>query len=93
MNRVSPEIAAAQAAYGARPFAVYWRNSHFSGTFRFHTAGEAIDYIFQQWASNRSVVLRERYRATDLHASYFEGPDGQKIPAHYVVLCADVSSY
>lgn len=93
MNRISPEIAAAQAAYAARPFAVYWRTSSFSGTFRFHTAGEAIDYIFQQWASIRRKVRQERYHESFLWQSYFEGPDGQKIPAKYVVLAADVSSY
>lgn len=90
---VSPEIAAAQAAYAARPFNVYWRTSHFSGMFRFHTAGEAIDYIFQQWASIRRMAAAERYHESFLWKSYFEGPDGAKIPAQYVVLSADVSSY
>lgn len=45
---VSPEIAAAQAAYAARPFAASITTEGFSGTFRFDTLGEAHAYLRQQ---------------------------------------------
>lgn len=45
---VSPDIAAAQAAYAARPFAASITTEGFSGTFRFDTLEQAHAYLRQQ---------------------------------------------
>ena len=89
---VSAEILASQAAYAARPFAVRWIDSHYSGTHRFHTFNEAFQYLQHQWVAVRKRVACNRYMASDLHRSYLETPTG-RTPLTYVLLTNDVSSY
>lgn len=92
MQHISPEIRAAQEAYEARPYAVRWQDSHFSGTFRFHTLDGAFDYVQSAWANVQERVRENRYMASNLHRSYLETPAG-RVQLRYVLLCADVSSY
>lgn len=87
-----PEILAAQEAYEARPFAVRWVDSHFAGTFRFHTYDEAFDYIQDQWKKIRNSVATRKYRASHLWESYLITPT-ERISVKYVLLAEDVSSY
>lgn len=91
-ENVSPEIRALQEAYEARPYAVRWQTSHFSGTFRFHTLDGAYEYIQDQWSRITNEVAKTPQRASSLWSSYLETPDG-KTPLDYVLLTADVSSY
>lgn len=92
-GRVSDEILAKQQAYAARPVAVHWRDSHFSGTFRFDTLGEAFAYVDQQWSRIRRNVAAERYLASDLRSSALEAPGIGRVPLRLVLLADDVSSY
>lgn len=89
---VSMEILASQLAYAARPFAVYWVDSHCSGEFRFETFAEAYDYVQTQWARVRRRVATEQYHASDLWVSRFHTPTGS-VQLAYVLLADDVSSY
>lgn len=96
---VSPEIAAKQAAYAARPFAAYVNSSHFSGCFRFATAGEAIDYLLSSFkrakaeisAPDRSAKWGNSWLGWDARRSYLE-INGEKIPAMYVLMHDSLSS-
>ena len=56
---ISNEIRAAQEAYAARPFAVRWRDSHFSGTTRFHTFDGAKERVqnTRGWLETRDVYV------------------------------------
>lgn len=92
MANVSPDIRALQIAYAARPFAVRWHDSHFSGTFRFHSFNEAYQYVQDMWAHIVREVAQNPYRASSLWRSYLETPEG-KTQLTYVLLTADVSSY
>lgn len=85
-------ISTTQEAYAARPFAVRWEDSHYSATNRFHTFEDAFEYIQQTWATVRDEVDELRYRASNLHRSYLETPEG-RVSLRYVLLCDDVSSY
>lgn len=89
---VSKEVAASQAAYAARLFAVRWVDSHSSGTFRFHTFDEAFQYAQEQWVNVQRRVAAEPYRASCVWQSYLETPAGRSQLA-YVLLTDDVSSY
>lgn len=89
---IAPEILAAQQAYAARPFAVRWVDSHFSGTFRFETFDEAFDYMHQQWTLIQRTVKTTRYRESHLRQSWLETPNG-RISLRWYLLCDDVSSY
>lgn len=71
---LSSEIAAAQAAYAARPYAVRLRTSHYSCTNRFNTLAEAIHYLSEQYT--RATRVTERYRAFDARRSLIELPGG-----------------
>lgn len=92
---VSPEILAAQQAYAARPFSVRWRDSHFSGTFRFETLDEAYDYIQEQWARQNRACARKTqagsWVASCLRESYLETPAG-RCRLDFVLLASDVSN-
>lgn len=93
----SPEIAAAQAEYAARPWAAYLNTSHFSSAQRFHTEGEAIDYLFRGYAMVRRDIREWRARGDncwigfDARRSYIEGPDGFKVPARFVLMADSIS--
>jgi hypothetical protein len=89
---VSFDVLVAQAAYAARPFAVRWIDSHYSGTFRFETYDEAFEYVQEQWANVQRRVIEERYRASCLWASRLMTPT-ESVPLAYVLLTDDVSSY
>jgi hypothetical protein len=89
---LSDEIKQAQAAYAARPFAVRWVDSHYSGTHRFHTFDEAFAYAQDQWARQVREVSRHRYRASALWQSAIITPAGS-MPLRWYLLTADVSSY
>ncbi len=91
-DRVTAEVRASQRAYAARPYAVRWRDSHFSGTFRFHTFDEAFEYVQSQWLRICEDVANNRCRASALWSSYIETPEW-KISLSYLLLTADVSSY
>lgn len=84
---MTPEI------YAARPIAVFWSTSYFSGCFRFDTLAEAFAYIDTQWTRIRDRVQGERYCASDLRSSYLEAPELGRVSLRYVLLTADVSSY
>lgn len=92
MPNISAEILALQEAYAARPFAVRWHDSHFSGTFRFHTLNDAFQYVQDQWARISKEVANHRYCASSLWRSYLETPQG-RTPLNYVLLTHDISSY
>jgi len=92
MDNISPEVRAHQAAYAARPFAVRWQDSHFSGEFRFDTFAEAFDYVQTMWTNIRQAVEQRPYRSSMLWQSYLKTPEG-RISLRYVLLCEDVSSY
>lgn len=85
-------VLTSQAAYAARPFAVRWVDSHFSGTFRFHTFDEAFQYAQDQWALVQRNVSEHRRMASNLWRSCLETPAGRTQLA-YVLLARDVSSY
>lgn len=85
-------IHAAQQAYAARPFIVRWVDSHYSGSNRFDTFGEAFAYAQDQWARQRREVSQNHNRASHLWQSYIGGPDGN-MPLSYYMLAGDVSSY
>lgn len=87
------EIAAAQAAYAARPFAVRWVDSHVSTTNRFHTFDEAFQYAQDMWAMIRKEVAETRYRSSNLRLSNIQTPDGNSVRLAYYLLADDVSSY
>jgi hypothetical protein len=89
---ISKEIATAQANYAAKPFAVRWVTSHFSGTFRFDTFDEAFDYVQEQWVKVQKQVRNNAYHSSKLWQSYIETPDG-KMSVEYFLLAKDVSSY
>lgn len=92
MANVSPEILELQKAYASRPFAVRWVDSHFSGTFRFHTLDESYQYVQEQWARISKEVATHRCRSSSLWRSFLETPEG-KTPLSYVLLTTDISSY
>lgn len=78
---VSPEIAAAQAAYAAKPFFAYVRSYGFSGGFRFDTFEAARDYLRQQierkgacWSGASS----SRNQGANL-CSFVRLPDGREM--------------
>lgn len=89
---VSMEILASQLAYAARPFAVCWVDSHFSGEFRFETFAEAYDYVQQQWTNVQRRVATQPHCASRLWRSRLYTPNGS-VQLAYVLLAADVSSY
>jgi hypothetical protein len=91
-ERLSVAIYETQQAYAARPFAVAWRDSHFSGTFRFDTLDQAYADIQSRWARIQAKVAAERYTASQLWQSYLETPTG-RVRLAYVLLCDNVSSY
>lgn len=86
-----------QQAYAARPFAARVETSHFSGTFRFDTEAEAIDYLHQQFAWVKRVIRNREYGNAwvnfDCQRSVLQRPDGQVIPAKYVLLADNLSSH
>lgn len=96
-NRVSPEVAAAQAEYAARPWIAYLNTSHMSSAQRFHTEGEAIDYLFRGYEMTRRNIREWRARGDrcwigyDARRSYLEGPDGAKIQARFVLMAESIS--
>ena len=81
-----------QSAYKNRPFAVKWVDSHFSGTFRFETLDDALEYVQQQWSKIRSEVQSEHYCASNLSRSKLETPDGT-LSLKWWLLTDDVSGY
>jgi hypothetical protein len=89
---VSEEIKAMQEAYWARPFAVQWRDSHFSTTDKFLTLEGAFDFIEYHWARIRKDVATRRNVESLLRQCYLETPEG-RVSLRYVLLCDDVSSY
>lgn len=89
---VTPEIMASQLAYQGRPFAVGWRESHFSGTFRFDTLAEALSFVDEKWARVRGTVGSQRYASSDVWGSYVETPS-ERLAVAYYLLASDVSSY
>jgi hypothetical protein len=93
-KQLSPqELAACQQAYAARPFAVRWNDSHYSGEHRFHTFNEAFDYAQQQWAYINKRVASAPYPCQSfLGQSWIETPEG-RISLRYYLLTKDVSSY
>lgn len=96
MSRVSAEIAAKQAEYAARPYAARVVTSNFSGTFRFHTEWEAIEYVMQQYGRmRRQIAAGERYLAMRLggwRGCHIETPTG-RYDAEYALLAPDLDSY
>ena len=94
--QVSPEVAAAQAAYAARPYAARLETSHFASTSRFDTESEAIDYLFRGYAMTRKNIRDWRARGDncwigfDAYRSYLEGPDG-RVQARFVLLADSIS--
>jgi hypothetical protein len=86
------ELKATQAAYAARPFAVQWVDSHFSGTSRFHTFEEAFEYAQDMWAMIRKTVREQRCTESHLWWSQIQTPTGSTSLAYYL-LADDVSSY
>jgi len=86
------QILAAQAAYAARPFAVRWRDSHFSTCERFSSYDEAFAYVQQMWALIRHTVRVSRNHESLLWQSSLETPAG-RVQLNYVLLADDVSSY
>jgi hypothetical protein len=91
-DRIDLAIYQAQLAYAARPYAVHWRDSHFSATFRFHTLDDAFADIQHRWERIRATVARDRYRASHLRDCNLQTPEG-RVSLRYVLLCDDVSSY
>lgn len=92
MPELDPAIRASQEAYAARPFAVRWCDSHYSGTHRFHTLDDAHQYIQEQWEYIRVQVATRWNCASMLHMSYLITPDST-VSLRYVLLADDVSSY
>ena len=93
MSNISPEIAAAQAAYAARPVFVYWVDSHAKVPSRFDTLEEAFAYIDHQWARIRRRVATERYCASHLRQGELQAPGIGRVSLRDVLLADDVSSY
>lgn len=58
---VSPEILAAQQAYAARPFATRIKTRTFSGTSRFDTFNEALEYAGHSMDCHRKDIERFGY--------------------------------
>lgn len=93
--RTHEEIAAAQAAYAARPFAVRWCDSHFSGSFRFNTLDEAYGYINDQWRLIQRKCAHKSnggsWIGSALWQSHLETPAGTvRLP--YVMLVDDIDN-
>jgi hypothetical protein len=86
------EIAQAQNAYKARPFAVRWVDSHVSTTNRFHTFDEAFQYAQDMWRMIRREVGQHANMSSNLWWSNLETPEGT-IRLAYYFLADDVSSY
>jgi hypothetical protein len=90
------DILAKQAEYASRPFACSVETSHFSGVFRFHTEGEAFDYLFQSFERVRKVIETRAYGNAwvgfDCRRSYVEGPQG-RTPARFVLLVDELRSH
>lgn len=91
-NDVSPEIRAMQLAYAARPYSVYWRDSHFSTLERFHTFDGAFAYAQRMWANIRERVAAMPNHESQLWRCTLETPEGE-ISLKYYLLADDVSSY
>lgn len=90
---VSSEVAAAQAAYAARPFAVRWCDSHFATTERFNTFDEAFAYLQRQVARITRDVKRagSSWVGAYFWESYIETSEG-RVQANYYLLADSVSS-
>ena len=91
-TNVTPEIMAKQLEYQGRPFAVGWRDSHYSGVDRFETLAEAVTHMHRQWARTKEAVRTRRYQASDLWGSYLETPES-RIALAYCLMADNVSSY
>ena len=89
---ISAELAAQQAAYWARPFAVRWCDSHFSVTEKFLTLEGAYEYIQKMWALIRKQVSERQFCGSQLWQSYLETP-AERVKLSYVLMCDDVDSY
>jgi hypothetical protein len=63
------DIKASQESYANRPYAARLITSHFSGTFRFDTLSEAIEYLSKQYQEGKKTVSRERCRSFDAYRS------------------------
>lgn len=91
----SPDILAKQAEYAARPFAARWADSHFKGTFRFHTEAEAIDYLLAQYQVAKAQARRPRHvagwRGVYLSQCHLERR-GEIIPGHLVLMAPDLTN-
>lgn len=85
MGQVSPEIAAKQAAYAAKPFFAYVSSRYFSGGFRFDSMAEAIDYLRAQALRRMAAIAAGDFDSMDMRRSYVEGPGWGKVPARYVL--------
>lgn len=87
----------ARLAYWLKPYGVRIETSHFSGTFKFDTAEEAIKYIFDQFKRVQQIIDNREYGNSwvnfDCHRSWFDD-HGQKVQAQYVLnVCALSSNY
>ena len=79
---VSPEIAAAQAAYARRPYAARQQSYCFSGTFRFDTFEQARQYLAVQIArkgANWDGASSSRNQGLGIRGSFVTMPDGTEL--------------
>lgn len=79
---VSPEIAAAQAAYAARPFLARASSFNFSGSFRFDSFEEARQYLADQLGRKGAVwdgSSSSRNPGLKMRSCYVEMPDGSTL--------------
>ena len=71
------------AAYWARPIGVRVYSRFFSGTFMFHTVGEALAYVRDQWQYAKETACRHpEYSGieADFHCEFTAFPS--TIPVH-----------
>ena len=84
------------AEYWSRPYKVRIDTSHFSGTFCFHTAREAFDYLFQSYANVERIIRNREYGSSwvafDCERSRIETPQGT-FQAAYVLNVYELRSH
>ena len=98
MNRIQAEAAATRARMDTATSLAYWnrrywariRTSHFSGTFAFDTAAEAMNYISAQYQSERARIRSGEYGSSwgafDLYATVLmDTQEGTEVQARFIL--------